>query len=540
MTIDIGRELHAGTKPLPNFGLSVGSAGPDGMYLSKARSGSERSNKARINAAAVFLHRLLPEQSITALMAVNKPAVYVEYHKTSSGNIYQGFYDDDTKTIMWNNDIPGLFDKLLPFIIFALHPDSPYSETRQSFSQTISNYNRNGAVNDGDIYLLCDDFYFEYKNHYALQQIELENTLDLNMIRQGYRTGEIVPLLAFSGLTTPNAAAVQGVSTPSEIKHETVSSIDYNSCKAGAFIIDNIWDLEQDKYIPPLSKLDSFVPIPSYFTIVSLLKNEIEQIQQRQREGHTGASLIGDNYVNVILVGKPGTGKTTIAYALASTFGMPIRTISVSKNSEEDTYEGKTKTVNGAFNFVPTPFLEAYKSGGIMLLEEFNLSDPATIMGALGQAIESPFVLYEDGYKPVYRNPYSVLISTMNTATQGSREPSEAFTSRSPFVFMIDDPEDEDFIKILKSKGYDDRICRSVFDAYKRITEFLLSPSVNEEETAYSIGVRSCLGALKLISIGCPFHEAIKSTMIGTIAIKNLILARRVTEDVLEIMPQAA
>lgn len=187
-----------------------------------------------------------------------------------------------------------------------------------------------------------------------------------------------------------------------------------------------------------------------------------------------------------------------------------------------------------------TPFLEGFRDGGIVCLEEMNLIDPGTIMGSIGQAIEAPFLLYEDGYKTVKRNPLTVFISTMNTAAQGSREPSEALTSRSPYVFVIDDPEDEDFIRILQTKGYSEADCRKVFGAYKRITDFLLDPTVNEEEVAYSLGTRSCFGALKLMSIGCSFKEAISNTMIGTIAIKNLTLARQVKKDVLDVLPNAA
>ena len=57
-------------------------------------------------------------------------------------------------------------------------------------------------------------------------------------------------------------------------------------------------------------------------------------------------------------------------------------------------------------------------------------------MGALGQAIEKPHILYEDGYREVYRHPMCV---TMNTATQGSREPNEALTNRHPNAFILDD-----------------------------------------------------------------------------------------------------
>ena len=542
MAINVAAKLYGASrnKTLPEFGLQVGDSGPEGRYLSNARSGTESSRRAKISAVAVFLHRLLCEGAVNALVSVERPDCYVEYRKTSTGELYQGYYYDDAGIITWNGTEASEFEVLLPFIVFALHRDSKFTETKNSFRTLISNYITSGSANTGEIYQLCDDFYFEMKNHYGNLELESDTTLDIETIRQSCRTGQMVPVELLSGLQLPELEVARGITMPQQDEEEASVEVDYAMCKRGGYILDNVWELGQEKYIPPLSKLDKFVPTSSYYTMVNLINNEMQQILSRRDEGINGDALIGENYINIILVGKPGTGKTTIAYALASTFGMPIRTVTLSKNSEEVTFEGKTKTVSGAFNFVPTPFLEGYKNGGIVCLEEFNLIDPGTIMGSIGQAIESPFLLYEDGYKTAKRNPLTVFISTMNTAAQGSREPSEALTSRSPYVFVIDDPEDEDFIKILQTKGYPERDCRRVFETYKRITNYLLNPSVNEEEVAYSLGTRTCFGALKLMSIGCSFKEAINNTMIGTIAIKNLSLARQVKNDVLDLVPTAA
>ena len=540
MDINVGSELYTGNKSLPNFGLKIGETGPEGRYLSNARSGTEKSRKAKINGVASFLHRLLHEGAVNALLSKDRLAAYVEYRKTSTGELYQGYYDDDTRMIFWKGAEPHLFDKLLPFIVFALHESSPFLETRNTFRQLISNYIISGSADVGEIYHLCDDFYYEMKKYYGSLQLEVDTTVDIETVKQSCRTGQMEVPQAFSGLNVPDLDVIRGIQMPREEAAESSVEVDYGRCKKGDFILDNVWELGQEKYIPPLSDLDKFVPTSSYYTLVNLINNEMQQIIERRDKGINGDALIGENYINVLLVGKPGTGKTTIAYALASTFGMPIRTVTLSKGSEEDTFEGKTKTVSGSFNFVQTPFLEGFKNGGIVCLEEINLIDPGTIMGSIGQAIEAPFLLYEDGYKTVKRSPFTIFISTMNTATQGSREPSEAFTNRSPYVFMIDDPEDEDFIRILQTKGYAERDCRRVFDAYKRVTEYLLNPSINEEEVASSIGVRTCFGALKLMSIGCSFKDAINHTIIGTIAIKNLMLARQVRDELIDVMPAAA
>ena len=72
----------------------------------------------------------------------------------------------------------------------------------------------------------------------------------------------------------------------------------------------------------------------------------------------------------------PAQGKTTTAEALSATLGLPIYTVKNSKYTEEDTFEGMNKVSGGSFAFKSTPFLEGYKNGGIIVLEEFNPRGP--------------------------------------------------------------------------------------------------------------------------------------------------------------------
>jgi MoxR-like ATPase len=257
------------------------------------------------------------------------------------------------------------------------------------------------------------------------------------------------------------------------------------------------------------------------------------------KDGIVGVRAIKNNYINIILTGKPGTGKTTLAYALGSTFGMPTRTINLSKYTEEDAFEGKTKQKNGVFDLVSTPFLVPFKNGGIIILEEINLVDPGVLMGAIGQAVEAPFILYEDGYKPVNRHPLTVIISTMNTGTQGSREPSEAFTNRFPYVFIVDDPNENEFIQFLSEKGFAKKDCKKVYNAYKKVYKWLTNPDVCQEDVANSLSPRTCIGALTLMKYGVPFQQALENTFVGTIGLKDLVLARSVRDDLIANLPAA-
>ena len=54
------------------------------------------------------------------------------------------------------------------------------------------------------------------------------------------------------------------------------------------------------------------------------------------------------------------------------------------------------------------------------------------------------------------------------------------------------------------------------------------------EEMVMQVTLRHCLGALKLMSIGIPIKRAIYKTMIGSLAIKDLSLAKEVYENVIK------
>jgi hypothetical protein len=369
--------------------------------------------------------------------------------------------------------------------------------------------------------------------------VTVENDLDLETIKQGYRTCQLVESADFKGLELPALEVTQGVTRTRATSTPEPDMLELADCRAGAYKLDHFWGLEDEKFVPPLERLDSFVPTATFYSLVKLIDSELGEVLTRMQDGMAGVKAISNNYINIILTGKPGTGKTTMAYALGSTFGMPTRTVSVSKNAEEDTYEGKTKPIDGTFQFVPTPFLNAFKSGGIVVLEEFNLSDPAVLMGAIGQAIESPFILYEDGYKAVRRHPLTVIVSTMNTGTQGSREPSEAFTNRFPYVFIVDDPSESEFIQFLCEKGFAKRDCKKVYGAYKRVYEWLTNPDVCQEDVANSLSPRTCIGALTLMKHGVSFQQALENTIVGTIGIKDMILAKSVRDDVINVLPAA-
>lgn len=306
----------------------------------------------------------------------------------------------------------------------------------------------------------------------------------------------------------------------------------WNEIKSGKYIIDCEWDDEQKPFITSPAFLDNYVPDSNFFSVFKKLNKRLHMALERMKKGDNTASK--RDAINIFLAGKPGTGKTYMLFALSAAFGFPIRTIPLGKNTEEDTFEGMSKVIDGSLTDVRTQFFINAEKGGISAVEEINLADPDVVMGAIGQFVEFPFTIMEQGYKPVKRHALNIICGTMNIGTAGSKEISEALSSRFPFTYVLDDPKEEDFLKRLYIEGYEKKQCKWVYDVYSSILETLASPDYNAEDIMLNVTFRSCLGALRAIEDDDSPKIAIKNTMIGKIAEKDLEIAKRIWEEVVE------
>jgi len=520
-----------------------------------SRRSSRSARRAKISALHHAIGSVLKDSTMAAIMT-REGSVYCEV--TKDGEAYPAVYHEN----VFYADIPDgthRFKKLF-FTAFllskAVTADATYSETMGALSLATDEYEANGHITKETMAYLCDCLYYDARTDLGTSMTEDMPTLSLSAsgildtVTQAIRVGNMLPVgkvFRDRGSTLDKfgyrcSTAFRHISynyTPDDLTAHpsAVSESFMDDCKNGLYEIGFDWTAEQLEHVRPASFLDNFIPNEPFVDMVNLVNYDLNQVVDRINiSGCTDSSVIGDNYLNVIMLGKPGTGKTTTAEALSAATGLPIYTVKASKNTEEDTFEGMTKVIAGGFNFQATPFLEAFQNGGIIVVEEFNLADPGVMQGALGQAIEYPFVLMKDGYEEVKRHPLCVIVSTMNDGAQGARIPSEAYTSRSPITFIMDDPTKEEFINILHTKGYTKKDCRSVYKAYTKILNYL-SDEAGSEEMVMQVTLRHCLGALKLMRINTPIKRAIYKTMIGAIAIKDKALAKEVYDNVIKPLP---
>lgn len=462
---------------------------------------------------------------------------YIEYDST-------GYLYDDTTGTFYTNASNLSKTACLTALFLAQKSDSTFNETFAiAWNSVEKAFRENGTVEPELIATLCDCFYYDFAESFGKEkefQVEPFELTQHKNVEQAIRTGvlhsatepQLEPyLIPIFNEIEYDATSISG----SGKSYTSAGGVDpwYNEVKSGIHDLGYEWTPEQQSKIREMSFLDTYVPCDAFRMLVSVIESELSDVIDRISMGKTGKDAIRGNYVNCILVGKPGTGKTTLAEALSAALGLPIYTIPLSKNSEEDEFTGKTKVVKGGLEFKSTPFLECFKNGGIGVFEEFNMANQAMLMGSIGQAIEPPFVLYQDGYEEIHRHPMSVFIFTMNAATQGASEPNEALTSRAPMTLIMDDPKKEDFIQILEKKGYPSKNVKAVYSVFTDILEYLKNEA-GSEELCMCVTLRHCIGALKLMENGFSFEMAIQNTMIGSISIRDQALANDVFTHVVK------
>jgi hypothetical protein len=372
--------------------------------------------------------------------------------------------------------------------------------------------------------LLSENFYKEYKT--AGFTVEFKDGINMESAESAIAKGFFKPMEFMDDAIVVEKEKKVEVEKKKETDVFNDFKIEYSE-----------WTEEQLNNIPK-AELDSYIVTPQSLIVAKKIKFRLDEVKKRLDKGASYDTAIGNDYVNLLLVGSPGTGKTKMLHAIAEMCGMPIYTIPISKNTEEDVFEGKNKVIEGKIAYVETDFIKAYENGGIIVLEEINLADPAVIMGSIGQAMERPFVVKKDGYINIRRHPMCVIVATMNTGTAGSKKVNQALSSRFKQTITLEDPTQSIFTQILFSHYPKKTVCKWVYNAYQKIKRYLASPDINREDLGQNLSMRACFGALENIEEGQDGNTAIVNSIVGKIAENDLDIANQVIKNVVDNLPE--
>ena len=271
--------------------------------------------------------------------------------------------------------------------------------------------------------------------------------------------------------------------------------------KSGKYFIDYDWDPESQEHIPSIGILDSFVPTPDFFYLLNKFRYRLTKIKERMDAGETDMTkILGKDYLNVSLVGEPGSGKTTMMRAIAAALHMPFCSENIHPNTEDDTFEGKNKMVDGHLQFVKTEFLNGFTKGWMILMDEVNFADPATI-AMLNDSIIAPYTIKENGYLKRERHPFCAIVTAHNVDTAGTKDINEAFDRRLMYTKVVKAPTDEEFIKFL-TLYHPLKPSKWVYEVYKRVKNHL--KEAEAEDISRAIAIDACDAALNDIEEGRP------------------------------------
>lgn len=309
----------------------------------------------------------------------------------------------------------------------------------------------------------------------------------------------------------------------------------YEKMKNGDYAVK--YDFKTERNPMPLALLAKYIPVDDFFNAAAYIKDSLDAVLERiYGEGLTGEEAIGDDYINFNLTGLPGTGKTVLAQALSAAFQMPIGIVRNAADTDSDEFEGKTRIVDGKPEFVTTDFVEIFTNGGIIVNEECNLTPAGIMMGAIGQAIESPFILKVNGYKTVKRHPLCILINTFNQGEAGTKMTSAPFMSRSPVTYELKMPSANETARILQMKtGADESLCNCIYNVYERIIRYLKSDDVGADDAVSRITLRHCIAAAKLCK-SQPVKTAVKQTLGNALCQVSYELAENVNKYCIDTM----
>src|SRR5579859_3674153 len=229
--------------------------------------------------------------------------------------------------------------------------------------------------------------------------------------------------------------------------------------------------------------------------------------------------------MNPRLLGKPGVGKTTLAYAAAKRLGREVYIMQATVDTRpEDLLV--TPVIEGAskLRYVASPLLTAMIRGGIAILDEGNrMSDRS--WASLAPLLDNRrYVESVVAGVKIKAHPHFRLVSTMNDDASTFELPEYIHSRLQPQIF-IDFPERDEEYQILKENlpFAEDRILTYV-------TDFLQQAHAADERYTVRDGINIGRFAIKLKSLATDrSHEtaALETAIVETLGEEALRYARR-------------
>lgn len=156
-------------------------------------------------------------------------------------------------------------------------------------------------------------------------------------------------------------------------------------------------------------------------------------------------------FLNFMLQGEAGTGKSTAAAKIAQITGLPWRTFSCSAGTEEMDLLKKivpNPSSEGRANiYVDSEIVETFRNGGIIEIQEVNLIQREGVINILNRGLDDFGLLRLAEGSYVKRHPDCVVIFTMNPDYEGTKPVNQSLLSRCQQIVEYNLPDKKKMVE---------------------------------------------------------------------------------------------
>ena len=225
------------------------------------------------------------------------------------------------------------------------------------------------------------------------------------------------------------------------------------------------------------------------------------------------------------LIGKPGGGKTTLAYAAARRMGRDVFIMQATLDTRpEDLIVTPVIEGEGSLRYVASPLVSAMILGGVAILDEGNRMSEKSWASLAPLLDNRRYVESIVAGIKIKAHPNFRLVATMNDDASTFELPEYIHSRLQPQI-LIDFPEKDEEMQILR-----ENIPFAEDNVLQYVADFLEQAHAHDERYSVRDGINIARYAIKLKSLATePSHErlALEMSVLQILGEEALRYARR-------------